>query len=438
MTASRIRSAGTAQATAKAHIGRLSLHNFRNFQRAECEFPPAGVAIIGPNGAGKTNLLEAIYYLEIFRSFRQARDRELVRFGQRVFRVEAEIRGEAAGVESLAAAYDRGGRKKVEVDGEEVERFSDAIGTLGAVVFSLDDVEIIRGSPGGRRRFLNILLSLVEPGYVDALQRYRNFLSQRNEALKGEADPAMIDAWTEGLVEKGARVMEARHRWIRGQADAFARYGEEISGEGPGRMRYDPSVDWPEGMTPGREEAGPGQPDESGADGSAETSDSVADGDGTGRWRSREERRERAERWAERFRRALSENAERERRREVTVVGPHRDDIEFRARVADDEQRDLRKYGSGGQQRTAALALRLVEADTLAGRLGRDPIYLLDDVFAELDRDRSRRVLHLLDEGRSGQVILAAPKAADIELRGGLERWTIRDGRIEPDADGTA
>jgi len=116
------------------------------------------------------------------------------------------------------------------------------------------------------------------------------------------------------------------------------------------------------------------------------------------------------------------------------VVGPHRDDVDFRARVADDEQRDLRTYGSGGQQRTAALALRLVEADTLADRLGRDPIYLLDDVFAELDRDRSRRVLELLDEGRSGQAILAAPKAADVELRGGLERWTIHDGRIEPGA----
>lgn len=417
MTASRTRSAGTAQATETAHLGRLSLHNFRNFERAECEFPPAGAAIIGPNGAGKTNLLEAVYYLEIFRSFRQARDRELVRFGERVFRVEAELEGEAADVQSLAAAYDRGGRKKIEVDGEEVERFSDAIGTLGAVVFSLDDVEIIRGSPGGRRRFLDILLSLVEPGYVEALQRYRSFLSQRNEALKGEADPAMIGAWTDGLVEKGARVMEARHRWIRGRAEAFARYGEKISGGGPGRMRYDPSAGWPEGMTPG-----------AGGDGEEDGED------GVGRWRSREERQEGARRWGERFRHALDENAERERRREVTVVGPHRDDVDFRARVADEEQRDLRTYGSGGQQRTAALALRLVEADTLADRLGRDPIYLLDDVFAELDRDRSRRVLDLLDEGRSGQVILAAPKAADVELRGGLERWTIRDGRIEPGA----
>ncbi|MFB6240505.1 MAG: DNA replication/repair protein RecF, partial [Gemmatimonadota bacterium] len=262
--------------------------NFRNFERAECEFPPDGVAIVGPNGAGKTNLLEAIYYLEIFRSFRQARDRELVRFGERVFRVEAELRGEAevggeaADVSSLAAAYDRSGRKKVEVDGEEVERFSDAIGTLGAVVFSLDDVEIVRGSPSGRRRFLDILLSLVEPGYVDALQRYRSFLSQRNEALKGEADPAMIDAWTEGLVEKGAAVMEARHRWIRERADAFARYGEEISGAGPGRMRYDPSAGWPEGMTPGREEAGPGRPAEDGDDAGADVS-AEAPGDGAGR-----------------------------------------------------------------------------------------------------------------------------------------------------------
>jgi DNA replication and repair protein RecF len=101
---------------------------------------------------------------------------------------------------------------------------------------------------------------------------------------------------------------------------------------------------------------------------------------------------------------------------------------------ASGEDRDLRTYGSGGQQRTAAIALRLVEADTLREKLGRDPIYLLDDVFAELDRDRAARVVRLLDEGRSGQVLLTAPKPADVELRGGgLARWRIREGVVFTD-----
>lgn len=133
---------------------------------------------------------------------------------------------------------------------------------------------------------------------------------------------------------------------------------------------------------------------------------------------------------ADRLRAALRDSAERERRRGTTVIGPHRDDLRLTARDGDDG-RDLRRFGSSGEQRTAALAIRLFEADRLRERLGREPIYLLDDVFAELDEERSQRLLTLLEEGRSGQVILTAPKAGDLELRDGrLERWRIRNGRI--------
>lgn len=371
-----------------AALQRLRIRNFRNFPALECEFPSAGVLIIGPNGSGKTNLLEAVYYLEIFRSFRGAKDAELVRFGEDVFRIEAGIRTPERERE-LAAAYRKTGRRKrVEVDRAEPPRLSEAIGTLGAVVFGLDDVEIVGGSPSRRRRFLNILLSLVEPGYVEALQRYRGILSQRNEALRDGVDPAAVEAWTAGLVEAGARIMAARAGWVSDRAVAFRRYHQAIAGGPAGRIAYRPSV---------------GEGEETGA----------------------------AEAWRERFRGALRRTAGRERRRGVTVVGPHRDDVVFTGEVAGEEERDLRTYGSGGQQRTASLALRMVEADSLRDRRDREPVYLLDDVFAELDRDRSERLMRLLDEGRSGQVIVTAPKPADLGLRGGgLERWKIRDGRI--------
>jgi len=122
-------------------------------------------------------------------------------------------------------------------------------------------------------------------------------------------------------------------------------------------------------------------------------------------------------------------------RRGFTTVGPHRDDLVIRAEVESGGlERDLRAYGSGGQKRTAAIALRLVEADSLRDARGREPVYLLDDVFAELDRDRAERVFRLLEDGRSGQVFLTSPKPADMPLRaGGLSRWRLLDGVLVED-----
>jgi len=134
--------------------------------------------------------------------------------------------------------------------------------------------------------------------------------------------------------------------------------------------------------------------------------------------------------WTQRFREALEASADRERRRGMTVVGPHRDELRFPI-VAEEGEHDLRTYGSSGQQRTAALALRLLEADRLRERLEREPVYLLDDVFAELDEGRSKRLLDLFETGRPGQVILTAPKPGEVALRGGgLERWRIQNGRF--------
>ncbi|MCL7971283.1 MAG: DNA replication and repair protein RecF [marine benthic group bacterium] len=392
-----------------ASLERLTARNYRNFGELRLELPEAGAMIIGPNGSGKTNLLEAIYYLEIFRSFRGARDSELVRFGEDVFRIEGAVR-EGEATEELAAAYQKTGRrKKVEVDGGEADRIADALGALGAVVLSLEDADLVCGSPGRRRRFLDILLSLVAPGYLASLQRYRAVLAQRNEALRqGTRD--LVDVWTEGLIEPGARVMTEREAWIASVASAFETYHRDIAGGWSGTLSYEAALG--------------GRQDPVAADrGESVAESAVSYG------------LDRTEHWGERLREAMAENADRDARRGSTQAGPQRDDLVIRAVVEESgEERDLRTYGSGGQQRSAAIALRLVEADTLREKLGRDPIYLLDDVFAELDRDRAERVVRLLDEGRSGQVLMTAPKPADIELRGGgLARWRIREGVVFTD-----
>lgn len=368
----------------------LRLREFRNFAELELTLPAIGVAIIGDNGSGKTNLIEALYYFEIFRSFRAAPDEQLVRMGADAFHIRGIFEGPAAGEErEITAAYQRRTRKKrVSVNGVVPERLGAALGGVGAVVFSPSDVALVAGTPAERRRFLDIVLSLNVPGYLSALQRYRHVLRQRNAMLREGAPPALLSAWDEGLISWGARVTAERAAWVAARSDGFARRHAAISGGAPARLVYRSSV-----PLPGEEPSTP-------------------------------------ESAAEAFRAEIARTAVRERERGVTLVGPHRDDLAFLLAGAGGEV-DLREYGSGGQQRTAAIALRMIEAETVREARGREPMVLLDDLFAELDTGRSRRILELLEEEERGQVILTAPKASDIEVRrGALPHWRIAHGEV--------
>jgi DNA replication and repair protein RecF len=375
------------------YLSGLRLTNFRNFAEQRLAIPRSGVAIVGDNGQGKTNLLEAIYYLEIFRSFRGSPDEQLVRFGQDVFRVEGRVESEGR-ARTIAAAYDRRQRKKkVTVDGVEPHRLGDALGRIGVVIFSPSDVAIVSGGPSLRRRFLDILLSLTEPRYLQDLQRFRQILLRRNAVLRAGESAATISAWNDGLISTGSRIVVARSRWVAAHASRFAARAETIAGGTAASLEYESSVPLPTGSDP---------PDAAAV--------------------------------ANAFRAELERVAERERRRASTLVGPHRDDLRIRAASGGGgEWVDLRTFGSGGQQRTAAVALRMVEGETLRDRLGSDPVILLDDVFAELDVGRSRRILEWVEDEPDAQVILTAPKPADFELRGGsLQLWSIRDGVVSP------
>ena len=374
----------------------LELRHFRNLGVQELHFPPEGVAVIGENAQGKTNLLEAIYYLESFRSFRGAGDGELAAFSQDVFHLKGRVDGGPSA--TVAAGYDRKRRrKKVTVDGSEAPRISAALGRLGAVVFSPSDVELVTGGPHVRRRFLDILLSLNGQGYVEALSRYRKALAQRNAALRAKGAASAVRAWDEGLVSHGARVTHLRQEWTTAWSGAFETYCTAISGCDLVGLVYRPDL--------GRGRHGP------------ETGDPSFGGD-EGRVR-------------ECFEVRLHESRETDLRRGVTTVGPHRDELLLTI-TSHGRRLAARSYGSGGQRRTAALALRLTEAATIRRRRSADPILLLDDAFAELDEGRSMRVMALLREEGAGQVILTVPKESDARLRGpSLERWRIREGMIE-------
>ena len=371
-------------------LSRLHLRDFRNFVEQTLELPPQGVVIVGDNGQGKTNLLESICYLEIFRSFRGASDEQLVRVGEDAFRIVGGV-GESesgTGAREIAAAFDRRGRrKKVTLDGAEPPRMGDAIGQIGVAIFSPSDVAIVAGSPGGRRRFLDIILSLSVPGYLSDLQRYRQVLSQRNALLRRGALPALVSAWDQGLISAGSRIIAARSSWIRERRDSFAAHTAAIAGGEPALLFYEPSV----------------EPEAYG------TPEAVAVA----------------------FAEKLERTAEREQRRGITVVGPHRDDLRLALGQNGSGELDLRVYGSGGQQRTAAIALRMTEAETIRDARGEEPILLLDDVFAELDPGRSARIREWIERRKGGQIILTAPKPTDWGGQNGLlPQWQISGGTV--------
>jgi DNA replication and repair protein RecF len=354
-------------------LGRFVARDFRNLERVELKFPERGVVLVGGNGQGKTNLLEALHYLELFRSVRGARDRELVGWGATAFHLEAELEGVRIGV-----GYDaRAKLKRVTVDGAPAGKLSDAIGHALAVMFSPADVALVAGPPSERRRYLDVVLSLAVPGYLQTLLHYRAALAQRNAALRrGRGDEAAV--FEPALAASGAPVVRERAAWIAGRA---ARYAELVKAAGePGDtvIRYVPRGD------------------------GLEASD--------------------------RFRAALSEGRERDLTQGSTLTGPHRDELRLML-----GEHDIRTFGSAGQQRTAAIALRLLEAESIAAARGTDPVVLLDDVFAELDGERRERVAALLDArgaGR-GQVVLAVPRDADLPASAaGLPRWQIRCGKV--------
>jgi len=361
----------------------LSIRDFRNVAQADIALPEEGIAIVGDNGHGKTNLLEAIAYLALLRSMRGVRDRDLIRFGARGFSISAEVRGAAAA--RCVVGADTAGRKKVSLDGVEVTRLSDALGAIPSVCFSPADVALVAGAPAERRRYLDITLALSSRPYLAALRLYRAALARRNAALRDAAGPharsSTVAAWEPSLAEYGAVLVHERRDWASRGAAEFARLAAAIGEPVPMTIAYESTL------------AG-----------------------------------------AEDVRGALAESLARGRdgdvKRGLTQTGPHRDDLAVTLGT-----RDLRVVGSAGQQRTAAIALRLLEQATFRERGGAQPLLLLDDPFAELDRDRAARVLGLLEEASArglGQTVLCVPRDDEVPRAfTRLERWRVSEGRFE-------
>ncbi|MFZ5623037.1 MAG: DNA replication/repair protein RecF [Gemmatimonadota bacterium] len=354
-------------------VEHLTARGFRNLAHLARAVPPSGVALLGANGQGKTNLLEAVCYPVLYRSFRGAPDAELVGFGGPGFHVGVTGTDETGAEFAVVATYHAAARKKVvSVDGEERPRVTTAVGRFLAVAFLPADVTLASGAAAPRRQYLDRMLALADPRYLAALGRYRAALAQRNGALRaGRLDVAR--AFDPALAVAGATIVATRLAWVKAVADRFPAELEAIGESAPVALAYE------------------GRP---------ELADLLA-------WEA-----------------ALAAAAKTDAARKMTTIGPQRDDL-----CVTVGGRALRDYGSTGQQRSGAIALKLLELDTIGAARGTEPVLLLDDVFAELDRDRQRRLAHrVLSAGR--QVLVTAPRRDELPRELDLPVWEVQAGVV--------
>ncbi|MBK8250883.1 MAG: DNA replication and repair protein RecF [Gemmatimonadetes bacterium] len=363
----------------------LALRNVRNIGAADLTWPAAGAVIVGANGHGKTNLLEAIHYAHALRPLRGGPDREVVQFDQDTFHLGYSAEG--ARCHTLGIGAERGSRaKRVVMDGAPVARLADAFAAIPSVVLSPRDAELVQGAPRERRHFLDALLAATSPRYLEALQRYRHALAQRSVVLRGPSTSSQgteASVWEGPLATAGAVLWVMRRDWTSAWAKTFTQYCAEMGETAAANMRHHTG----QGDALEHEEAN----------------------------------------LVEHLRGSLAAGREDDVRRGMTQVGPHRDDVRLLH-----GGRSVRAFASAGQQRTMALALRLIAWETLCASLARRPILLLDDPFAELDRSRVERILAMLRRMEGVQRILVVPRADEVPPDfTPLERWTIREGVID-------
>ena len=367
-------------------IGSLLITSFRNCEKLELHASEGVNVLLGDNAQGKSAILEAIYLIATSKSHRTMRDSDMIRVGDDIARVCAQVARSARNDATLEVLLSRSEKKVVRIDKVKHDRIGDLVGQLNAVIFSSLDIDMVRGEPLLRRRFMNLDISQTSPQYIYALGRYKRVLEQRNNLLKelksagGQSNS--LDVWDSQLAGYGAAVMTKRAEFARFLANAASRIHTELTSGGEElALTYKPS--------PGND--------------CAETED---------------ERKS-----------ALAEHLVARRDIDIlrgsTSVGPHRDDLAISIGGL-----PARDYASQGQQRSVAVALKLAEIELMEEAAGEPPVLLLDDVTAELDESRRARVLQLT-RGRCQTFVtttrLEELAGGDLDFGGVFE---VRSGKV--------
>lgn len=346
----------------------LTLTNFRNYQSESLRFSSGVNIFIGENAQGKTNLLEAIYMLSSARSHRTAKDQEVIKQDSDTAIIEGEITTKHDHL-PLKLSFGKDG-KQARVNHLQKERLSDYIGQLHAVLFAPEDLALVKGSPGLRRKFIDSELSQINRQYLYDSMTCRRLVSQRNTYLKDidrDSEQAMLylDVLTDQLIDVTSKIMVARHRFIK-EIEALAQemHGQLSSRRETLTLRYDASVEMTEDLT---------------------ADDLITP-----------------------LQKAFKRVKRRELQQGVTLIGPHREDMTFYI-----NNQALKQFGSQGQQRTAVLSIKLAEIMYIHEKLGDYPILLLDDVLSELDDLRQTHLLKTI--GQDIQTFLTTTSLSGIQ-----------------------
>ena len=354
-------------------LAHLRLRDFRNYARLDVDFSPGFHLLLGGNAQGKTSILEAIYLLSTLRSFRGVGGAQMVRHGQTGWFAGGNIVSQA---DHELKMYWSLKEKKLSLDGQAVKRIADYFGTLRSVVFCTEDLQLVKGTARIRRRFLDLLLAQTQPTYLGMLQRYTKALRSRNALLKShKQDEAALESFSTELIALGNWLTTQRRELVP-RLSVLARLAyRRISHDAEElKLEYQPSV-------------------------------------------------------KKDFAIELAQTRGREKSYRTTLVGPHRDELNLLL-----NDRSAAQFGSEGQKRSLAIALKMAQAEYLTGIHGSPPILLIDDVMGELDIQRRSGFLPLLERTNHarGQVFMTCTEENwPQELGRDIQRWLVKSGTLK-------
>ncbi len=354
----------------------LSLIDFRNYEQAELSFCPGVNILYGQNAQGKTNLLEALWLFTAAKSFRTTKDSEMIRFQKDEARVKTEFSAFGRETSAEIKLYS-GKRKLLSLGGAPLTKTSELLGQFPAVLFSPDELHIINGAPEGRRRFMDSAISAFRPAYYSALRSYMRAWQQKNALLKKAPEKEALSVWNLQMAESGARVMEYRKIFFEKLAPKAEALHRQIAGKDEVlAVRYAPTV---------------------------KMADSL-------------------EKQKELLYAALEKKREAEISQGLSLIGPHRDEIQFTI-----DKNDARAFASQGQMRTAAVSLKVAQGALLEEETGEAPAVFLDDILGELDKERRE---FLLSGMGKRQIILTCTDPEAVRLSGETRYFSVAGGTV--------